>query len=103
MCANQFNFLDIPVANFQSFGSCDPNAHKLRCTDNQSFRNAEPQSDFVWFRVDEPPKGDVEDLRPAQHVRILQLQDGLRKRCIVLLRELQLDNDGICLPSNGLL
>jgi len=25
------------------------------------------------------------------------------KRCVVLLRELQLENQGVCLPSNGLL
>jgi len=75
----------------------------LRCTDDQSFRNAESRNDFVWFRVDETPKGDVGDLRPAQLVRILRQQDGQRKRCVVHLRELQLENHGVYLPSNGLL
>jgi hypothetical protein len=103
MRATQFNLHNVPVANFQSFGGCDSTAHKLRCTDDQSFRNAEPRNDFVWFRVDEPPKGDVGDLQLAQLVRILRLQDGLRTRCVVLLRELQLENQGVCLPSNGLL
>ena len=80
MRATQFNLLDVTVANFQSFGGCDSTAHKLRCTDDQSFRNAEPRNDFVWFRVDEPPKGDVGDLRPAQLLRIPQQQDGQRMR-----------------------
>jgi len=53
--------------------------------------------------VDQPPKGDVGDLYLAHHVRILRLQDGLQQGCVVLLRELQLENQGVCLPSNGLL
>jgi len=57
----------------------------------------------VWSCVDEPPKGDVGDLQPAQLVRILWLQDGLGKRCVVLLQELPLENQGIRLASNGLL
>jgi hypothetical protein len=103
MRATQFNLLDVPVPNFHSFRGCDSTAHKLCCTDDKSFRNAEPRNDFVWFRVDDLPKGDVGDSRPAQLVRILWLQDGLRKRCVVLLRKLQLENQGVCLPSNGLL
>jgi len=35
-------------------------------------------------------------------VKILRLQDGLQKRCLVPLRKLQLEIQGICLPSNGL-
>jgi len=103
MCDTQFNLLFVPVANFQSFRSRDSTAHKLRCTDDQSFHNAEPRNDFVWFWVEEPPKGDVGDLRPAQLVRIVWLQHGLRRRYVVILRELQLENQGIRLPSNGLL
>jgi len=103
ICATLFNLLDVLVANSQSLGGCDSTAHELRCTDHQSFRNAEPRNNFVRFRVDEPPKGGVGDLRPLQLVRILRLQDGQRKRYVVLLRELQLENQGDCLPSNGLL
>jgi hypothetical protein len=103
MSATQCFLLDVPVANFQSFGGCDSTAHMLGCTDYQSFRNAEPRNDFVWFRVDEPPKCDVGDLQSAQLVRILPRQDGLRKRCVVLSWELQFENQGLCLPSNGLL
>jgi hypothetical protein len=47
------------------------------------------------------PKGEVGDLQPAQLERILLLQNGLRKRCFVLLWELQLENQGVYLPSNG--
>ena len=47
MHATQFNHLDVPVANFQCFGSCDSTAHKSRCTDDQTFRNAERRNDFV--------------------------------------------------------
>jgi len=103
MRATQFNLLDVPVANFQPFAGCDSSAHKMHSTDDQWFRNVERRNDFVWFRVDEPPQGDVGDLCPAQPVRILQLQDGLRKRCVVLLQEFQLENQGVCVPSNGLL
>jgi len=103
MRASQFHLLDVPVANFQSIGSCDYTAHKLRSADDQSFRNVEPRNNFVWFCVDEPPRGDVGDLQPAQIVRILRLHDGQWKRCVVLLRELQLENQGVGLPSNGLL
>jgi len=103
ICATQFNLLDVPVANFQTIGSRDSTSHRLRCTDDQSFCNAEPRNNFVWFWVDEPPKGNVGDLQPAQLVSILRLQDGLQKRCIVLLPELQLGNQGVCLLSNGLL
>jgi len=102
MRVTQFNLVDVRVANFQSFGGCDSTAHKSRCTDDESFRNGEPWNDFVWFRVDEPLKGEVGDLRLAQRVRILWLQDGQWKRCVVLLQELQLGNHGVCLPSNGL-
>ena len=35
-------------------------------------------------------------------MRILQLQEDLRKRCIVLFRELQLENQGLCLSTNAL-
>jgi hypothetical protein len=101
MCATKLNLLDGPVANFQSFISCPATVHKLCCTDDQSFRNAKPQNKIVWFWRSELPKGDVEDLRPAQLVKILWLQDGLRKRCIVLLWKLQLENQGIFQPSNG--
>jgi len=101
MSATQFNLLDLPVANFQFFGSCDSTAHQLRCMVDQSLRTAEPQNNFMWFRVDEPPKGDVGELQLAQLVRILRLQDGQWKRCVVLLWELQLENQGVCLPCNG--
>jgi len=80
MCPTQFNLLDVPVGNFQSFGGCDSTAQKLRCTDDQSFRSAEPWNDCLWFRVDKPPKGDVGDLRLAQLVRIVRLQDSLWMR-----------------------
>jgi len=103
MRATQFNLLDFPVANIQSFGGCDFTAHKLPSMDDQSFPNAEPQNDFVWFRLDESPKGDVGDLRPGHLVRILWLLDGLRKRWVVPLWELQLENQSVCLPTNGLL
>jgi len=63
--ATQFNLLNVLVANFQSFSGCDSTAHNWCCTDNQSFHNAEPRNDFVWFRVNELLKGDVGDLRPA--------------------------------------
>lgn len=76
------------MAPLKSFGGCDYTAHLLRCTDEESFCNAEPLNDIVWFRVDEQPQGEVVDLRPAQPVMILQLQDGLQKRWVVLLREL---------------
>jgi len=103
LCATQFNQLDLPVTDFQSFGGCDPTTHTLSCTDDRSFRNAEPQNNILWFWVDEPPKGDVGDLRPAHLVRILRLEDGQWKRCVVLLWEFQLENHGVCLPSNELL
>ena len=74
----------------------------LRCTDDQLFGNADARNDIVWLLVDKPPKGDVGDLRLAQRVRILRLQDGLRKRCVVLLRELKLQIQPICFPSHGL-
>jgi len=66
MHATQFNLHNVPVANIQSLGGCDSTAHRLLCTDNKSFRNAEPQNDLVWFWVDEPPKGDVGDLHQQQ-------------------------------------
>jgi len=103
MRATQFDLLNVPVANLQSFGGCDSTAHKLRWTDDKSFHNAQPRHDCVWFQVVEPPKGDVGDLPPAQHVRILRLQDGLRKRCVVLFRQLQLEKQSVCVPFNGLL
>jgi len=99
----QFNLLDVLVANFQSFASCDSTTHKLRCKDDQSLHTAHPRNASVQFRVDERPKGDVLDLRPPQCVRILHLQDGLQKRCVVLFWELQLENQGVCLPSKGCL
>jgi len=102
MFAAQFNLLNVPVANFQSFRGCDSTARTLRYTDDQSFPNTEPWSDFVLFRIDERPNGDVVDSRLAGLVRILQRQDGLRKRCVVRLRVLQLENQGDCLLSNGL-
>jgi len=102
MRATQFNLLDIPVANFQSFGGCDSTAHELRCTDDLSFHNAARRNNIVCFEIDEPPKSDVGDLRQAQFVKILWLQDHLQKRCVVLFRELQGENQGVCLPSNGL-
>jgi len=102
MCATKFNLHDVPKDIFQSFGERNSTAHKLRCTDDQSFGNADAQNDIVWLLIDKPPKGDVGDLRLAQRVRILRLQDGLWKRCVVLLPELKLQIQHICLPSNGL-
>jgi len=103
MPATQFNLLDVPVANSQFFGCCDSTAHKSRGTEDKSFCDAEPRNDFEWFWVDDPPKGDVGDLWPAQLVRILLMQHGLWKRCIVCLRELQFEIQGVCQPSNELL
>jgi hypothetical protein len=103
MRPTQFNLLDVLVSNFQSFGGSDSSANMLSYTDDQWFRNAEHWKDFAWFRVDEPPIGDIGDLRSSQLVRILWLQEGLQKRCVVPLWELQLENQGVCLPSNGLL
>jgi len=101
--ATQFNLHDVLVAICQSFCSCDSTAHKFHCTDDQSFPNADRLNDFVWFRADKPPKGDIVDSRPAQPGTILCPQDGLWNTCVVLLWELQLETKGICLPSNGLL
>jgi len=103
MDATQFNVRDVPAATFQSFGVFDSTSHELCRMDDQSFRKTEPRNDFVWFRADELQNGDQGDLWLAQLVRILQLQDGLWKRCIVLLQELQLENQGVCQHSSGLL
>jgi hypothetical protein len=103
MGGTEFNLLDVPVANFQSFSGCDSTAHTVCCTDNQSFHNTERSNDFVLFCVDTPLTGDIADLRPAQLVRIPLLLDGPQTRCLVLLQELQLENQGLCLSSNGLL
>jgi len=84
MPATQLKLLDVPVANFQSFGGCDVTAHKLRCTDDQVFGNNEPLTNVMWVRMDEPPEYDVSDVRPAQLVRKLWIHDGLWKRCVVL-------------------
>ena len=103
MCDTQYNLFDIPVANLQSFGSCDSTAHKLCCTDDQSFHDAYPPNDSVWFWIDEPLKRDVGDLWLANLVTILLLKHGLQMRCVALLWELQLENQGVYLPSSGLL
>jgi len=75
MRSTKLTLRDVWVANFQFFGGCDSTTHKLHCTDNQLFRNADPRNDFARFRVDELLK----------LVRIQRLQDGLWERCIALL------------------
>jgi len=103
MHATWFSLHGVPVANYQFFCGGDSTAHPLRCTDHQSFHNAEPRNNWARLRVDEPPEGDVGDLWPAQLLRILWVQDALRERLVVLLRELQLETKGLCLHSNELL
>lgn len=103
MGATQLNLLDVAVATFRSFFCCDSTTHTWRCIDGQSCRDANHQNDFGWFQVDEPPKRDAGDFRLAQLVTILQLQDGLRKRCVVLLQEVHCGTQRGYLPSNGLL
>jgi hypothetical protein len=62
MHATQFNLLDVPVSNLQSFRVCNSTHHKLHCTNDQLFGNNASRNDFRLFQVDEPPKGDVWDL-----------------------------------------
>jgi hypothetical protein len=102
----RYKVLKVPVANFQTVGSEEYTTHRLLCTGAEKFHGT-VRNDFIWMRIsDNCDFGDVGDLRPAQLIRILQLQDPqhpdqLRK--VVVVRELKVENNGNCMLGTGLL
>jgi hypothetical protein len=102
----RYKVLQVPVANFQTVGDREYITHRLLCTGAETFHGA-IRNDFIWMRIsDGRDLGDVGDLRPAQLIRILQVQDPQRDEQpwkVIVVRELKIENDGNCMPDTGLL
>jgi hypothetical protein len=102
----RYKVLKVPVANFQTVGNQEYTTHRLLCTGADTFHGT-VRNDFIWMRIsDNHDFGDVGDLRPAQLIRILQVQDPQQPdqlHKVVVVRELNVENNGNCMPGTGLL